>query len=177
MMSPLEALDGHVWSTHLTGWGQVAHTHVNKAIPLVLKRACWLFGVKPSSEPVMAYKFQWYSKKKTLKQYLSREMNLKMLSAKQIPSDKSSHNAPFCNRNVHTYAHFCYKIGHYGILDSDLCNMSVYVKLPLSQWVAESLLSFPSRHMSSAPTPDGPHVPRVTPLPRQRLQTGCLQRQ
>ena len=24
-----------------------------------------------------------------------------------------SHNAPFCNRNVHTCAHFCYKIVHY----------------------------------------------------------------
>ena len=26
-----------------------------------------------------------------------------------------SHNAPFCNRNVHMCAHFCYKIVHYGI--------------------------------------------------------------
>ena len=25
-----------------------------------------------------------------------------------------SHNAPFCNRNVHAYAHFCYKMVHYG---------------------------------------------------------------
>ena len=28
-----------------------------------------------------------------------------------------SHNAPFCNRNVHTCAHFCYKIMHCGIWD------------------------------------------------------------
>ena len=26
-----------------------------------------------------------------------------------------SHNAPFCNRNVHTCAHFCYKMVHCGI--------------------------------------------------------------
>ena len=28
-----------------------------------------------------------------------------------------SHNAPFCNRNVHTRAHFCYKMMHCGIWD------------------------------------------------------------
>ena len=28
-----------------------------------------------------------------------------------------SHNAPLCNRNVHTCAHFCYKVVHYGIWD------------------------------------------------------------
>ena len=28
-----------------------------------------------------------------------------------------SHNAPFCNRNVHTHAHFCYKMVHCGIRD------------------------------------------------------------
>ena len=28
-----------------------------------------------------------------------------------------SHNAPFCNRNVHIYAHFCYKMVHCGIWD------------------------------------------------------------
>ena len=26
-----------------------------------------------------------------------------------------SHNAPFCNTNMHTCAHFCYKFLHYGI--------------------------------------------------------------
>ena len=26
-----------------------------------------------------------------------------------------SHNAPFCNKNVHMYAHFCYKMVHCGI--------------------------------------------------------------
>ena len=36
----------------------------------------------------------------------------------QIPQCTSSisHNAPFCNRNVHMCAHFCYKMGHCGIL-------------------------------------------------------------
>ena len=35
----------------------------------------------------------------------------------QIPQCTSpiSHNAPFCNRNVHTCAHFCHKMVHYGI--------------------------------------------------------------
>ena len=35
----------------------------------------------------------------------------------QVPPSirQISHNAPFCNRNVHTYAHFCYKIQYCGI--------------------------------------------------------------
>ena len=35
----------------------------------------------------------------------------------QIPQCTSfmSHNAPFCNRNVHTCAHFCYKTVHCGM--------------------------------------------------------------
>ena len=35
----------------------------------------------------------------------------------QIPQCSSpiSHNAPFCNRNVHMCAHFYYKMEHYGI--------------------------------------------------------------
>ena len=35
----------------------------------------------------------------------------------QIPQciRQISHNAPFCNRNVHICAHFCYKMLHYGI--------------------------------------------------------------
>ena len=28
-----------------------------------------------------------------------------------------SHNAPFCNRNMHTCAHFCYKVVHCGMWD------------------------------------------------------------
>ena len=38
-------------------------------------------------------------------------------SAAQIPQCVSpvSHNAPFCNRNVHMCAHFCYKMVHCGI--------------------------------------------------------------
>ena len=37
----------------------------------------------------------------------------------QIPQciSQISHNAPFCNRNVHTCAHFCYKMVHCGIWD------------------------------------------------------------
>ena len=36
----------------------------------------------------------------------------------QIPENTShiSQNAPFCNRNVHMCAHFCYKMVHSGIL-------------------------------------------------------------
>ena len=37
----------------------------------------------------------------------------------QIPQciRQISHNVPFCNRNVHTCAHFCYKMVHCGIWD------------------------------------------------------------
>ena len=37
----------------------------------------------------------------------------------QIPkyTKQISHDAPFCNRNVHTYAHFCCKMTHCGIWD------------------------------------------------------------
>ena len=41
---------------------------------------------------------------------------------------KISHNVPFCNRNVHTCAHFCYKMVHCGICVAalwDLCNRSI----------------------------------------------------
>ena len=40
------------------------------------------------------------------------------LISSQIPQCTSpiSHNAPFCNRNVHMCAHFCYKMMHYGIM-------------------------------------------------------------
>ena len=30
-------------------------------------------------------------------------------------TEQMSHNAPFCNRNVHTCAHFCYKMAHCGL--------------------------------------------------------------
>ena len=39
-----------------------------------------------------------------------------------------SHNAPFCNRNVYTWAHFCYKTLHCGIWVGalwDLCNTTI----------------------------------------------------
>ena len=37
----------------------------------------------------------------------------------QIPQciRQISHNVPFCSRNVHTCAHFCYKMMHHGIWD------------------------------------------------------------
>ena len=46
---------------------------------------------------------------------LHRQWNNRPIS--QIPQciKQISHNAPFCNRNVHTRAHFCYKMVHYGI--------------------------------------------------------------
>ena len=34
-----------------------------------------------------------------------------------------SHDAPFCNRNVHTCAHFCYKMVQYGILSNALWDL------------------------------------------------------
>ena len=41
----------------------------------------------------------------------------------QIPQCISviSHNAPFCNRNVHTCGHFCYKMEHCGKWDWCVC--------------------------------------------------------
>ena len=35
-----------------------------------------------------------------------------------IDLSHKSHNAPFCNRNVHMCAHFCYKMMHCGIFDA-----------------------------------------------------------
>ena len=37
------------------------------------------------------------------------------------------HNAPFCNRNVHTCAHFCYKMVHCGIWDCCIVEFVRYV--------------------------------------------------
>ena len=47
----------------------------------------------------------------------SREQREKLIS--QIPPciRQISHNARFCERNVHTSAHFCWKMVHYGIWD------------------------------------------------------------
>ena len=38
-----------------------------------------------------------------------------------------SHNAPFCNRNVHTCAHFCYKMVHCGIWNWSIVRFVQYV--------------------------------------------------
>ena len=47
----------------------------------------------------------------------------------QIPQGirQISHSTPFCNKNVHTCAHFCYKMVHCGIWDW-LCNRSIVWK-------------------------------------------------
>ena len=51
----------------------------------------------------------------------------------QIPQCTSpiSHNAPFCNRNVHICAHFCYKMVH--------CVIFVWCIVGLVWWVTEVL--------------------------------------
>ena len=47
----------------------------------------------------------------------------------QIPQCTSpiSHNAPLCNRNVHTCAHFCYRVVHCGIflMHCGICEMEL----------------------------------------------------
>ena len=45
-----------------------------------------------------------------------------------------SHNAPFCNRNVHTYSHFCYKLEHCGIWDGWIVRFVQQVYCPKYQW-------------------------------------------
>ena len=51
----------------------------------------------------------------------------------QIPQriKQMSHNAPFCNRTVHTCAHFCYKVEHCGIWD---CCIVGFVQQVSSIW-------------------------------------------
>ena len=46
----------------------------------------------------------------------------------QIPQYTSiiSHNAPFCNRNMHICAHFCYKMMH--------CGICTYVHISVTKW-------------------------------------------
>ena len=46
----------------------------------------------------------------------------------QIPQciRQISHNAPFCNRNVHLCAHFCYKVVHYGIWDWCIVGLCIW---------------------------------------------------
>ena len=37
-----------------------------------------------------------------------------------------SHNAPFCNRNVHTCAHFCYKVMHCALWEMGLVHCGIW---------------------------------------------------
>ena len=50
--------------------------------------------------------------------------NALIIMTSQIPQCTCpiSHNAPRCNRNVHTCAHFCYNVVHCGIFDT-LCDL------------------------------------------------------
>ena len=47
------------------------------------------------------------------------------------------HNGPFCNRNVHTCAHFCYKMVHFGIWDWCIVGFvqQVYRDMGCGLWV------------------------------------------
>ena len=45
-----------------------------------------------------------------------------------------SHNAPFWNRNVHTCAHFCYKMVHCGIWDWCIMGFAQQVYFPKIKW-------------------------------------------
>ena len=40
-----------------------------------------------------------------------------------------SHNALFCNRNVHVCAHFCYEMVHYGICRIGLLDIRIFVHM------------------------------------------------
>ena len=44
-----------------------------------------------------------------------------------------SHNAPFCNWNVHTFAHFCYKMNHHGKWDWGIMGFVKWVN-PIIVW-------------------------------------------
>ena len=65
----------------------------------------------------------------------------------QIPKciRQISHNATFCNRNVHTCAHFCYKLLHCGIwhrcilMHSEICDTGLLLTLLLSGLSVEKL--------------------------------------
>ena len=58
-----------------------------------------------------------------------------------------SHNAPFCNRNVHTCAHFCYKVVHCGMYDwciVGFVQQAYYLIVPIRRVWWDSLGNFSS---------------------------------
>ena len=51
-----------------------------------------------------------------------------------------SHNAPFCDRNVHMCAHFCYKMVHYGIFMKCIMGFIrwIYCSKPVIQKISQT---------------------------------------
>ena len=98
-------------------------------------------------------------------------------------SDKVSHSAPFCDRNVHTRVHFCYKMVHREIWD--WCNM-VFVSLVYwRRWVVIGFMTFAfSTHANISQNWDvfisGAHFANIDDLnlyqnPRETTQKQKLQ--
>ena len=75
--------------------------------------------------PPFSHRLKQITSKKTFLAISMFAANLSDRTVSQIPQCTSliSHNAPFCNRNVHMCAHFCYKMVHCGM--SDRCIFSI----------------------------------------------------
>ena len=93
-----------------------------------------------------------------------------------IPTSPTSHNAPFCNRNVHTCAHFCYKIVLCGIWTTlwEFCNRFIASIANIFVCMLFLFTSFKIQFYSKFcvdpplhPTPLPPHPtpPRQSPPP------------
>ena len=71
-----------------------------------------------------------------------------------------SHNAPFCNRNVHRYAHFCYQMEHYGIRNWCIVGFVQPIYLPATQTQQNITLSESCAHFRM--TSSNGNISRVT---------------
>ena len=66
----------------------------------------------------------------------------------QIPQciSQISHNAPFCNRNVHTGAHFCYKMVNCGIWDWCIVGFVQQVYCMIAPMPVKWPVKYPTMH-------------------------------
>ena len=98
----------------------------------------WIFGIKIRAKDF--FRFQSWA---DLKGRTCRTDALMDWLISQIPqfSGQISHNAPFCNRNVYAFAHFCYTVMHYGTCDWCILGFVQLVYCPIMAMYMSQLLS------------------------------------
>ena len=72
--------------------------------------------------------FLWSSWRGKRSRHSRRMRNPQFHVSGKRPIGQITHNAQFCNRNVHTCVHFCYKMVHWGIWSYalwDFCSKSI----------------------------------------------------